>query len=69
VQARVPQSMSLPKKGANSVGRSRRKVLLLVTGPYLYTHAPMGPDVQTPMRWACTTVQYGLQWCTLNTPP
>ena len=21
------------------------------------------------MRWACTTVQYGLQWCTLTMPP
>ena len=42
--------------------------LLLVTGPYLYTHAPEG-STYLPKRWTCTTVQYSLQWCTLTRPP
>ena len=32
----------------------RRKGLHLVTGPYLYTHAPEG-SAYLPKRWACTT--------------
>jgi hypothetical protein len=29
----------------------------------------LGKDVPARTRWACTTVQYSLQWCTLTRPP